>query len=245
MPQWFWQTKKMTNEPKTVLLHNVVSGSSEEETSPVIKKRLRPFSQSQQQRAMSPTTPTSSTNQEEAVPQRPKHLQFDTSGNVRRRNPSNGSPGNIPRENQPSRTLTTVLKRLSSLIDAKSQVYRDSDFKQYWMPDSNCKECYDCGDKFTTFRRRHHCRVCGQIFCNRCCNQEVPGKFMGYSGNLRVCTYCCKVVLSYAQSADGNFRALHEDLSRVEEMSADGVYTPSIRKRAGLLYKEDDFVRTR
>lgn len=59
---------------------------------------------------------------------------------------------------------------------------QDSDLKQYWMPDSQCKECYDCSEKFTTFRRRHHCRLCGQIFCSRCCNQEIPGKFMGYTG---------------------------------------------------------------
>lgn len=52
------------------------------------------------------------------------------------------------------------------------------------MPDSQCKECYDCSEKFTTFRRRHHCRLCGQIFCSRCCNQEIPGKFMGYTGRV-------------------------------------------------------------
>lgn len=64
-------------------------------------------------------------------------------------------------------------------------MFQDSDLKQYWMPDSQCKECYDCNEKFTTFRRRHHCRLCGQIFCSRCCNQEIPGKFMGYTGE------CC------------------------------------------------------
>ncbi|CAB1328640.1 unnamed protein product, partial [Coregonus sp. 'balchen'] len=75
--------------------------------------------------------------------------------------------------------LRTALKRLKEIMEGKSQ---DSDLKQYWMPDSQCKECYDCNEKFTTFRRRHHCRLCGQIFCSRCCNQEIPGKFMGYTG---------------------------------------------------------------
>lgn len=60
---------------------------------------------------------------------------------------------------------------------------RNTDLKQYWMPDSVSKECYDCCEKFTTFRRRHHCRVCGQIFCSKCCYQEIPGKIMGCSGN--------------------------------------------------------------
>lgn len=119
------------------------------------------------------------------------------------------------------RSLPNVLKRISNLLALKStglQAYKDTDFKQYWMPDSVSKECYDCGEKFTTFRRRHHCRVCGQIFCSRCCNQEIPGKIMGCTGDLRVCTYCCKVVLSYLQSADmgadlsADLKALQEDL---------------------------------
>ena len=54
------------------------------------------------------------------------------------------------------------------------------------MPDEHCKECYECSDKFNTFRRRHHCRVCGQIFCYRCCGQEVAGKVIGFSGKIDI-----------------------------------------------------------
>nr|XP_046260042.1 1-phosphatidylinositol 3-phosphate 5-kinase isoform X2 [Scatophagus argus] len=104
--------------------------------------------------------------------------------------------------------LRTALKRLKEIMEGKSQ---DSDLKQYWMPDSQCKECYDCNEKFTTFRRRHHCRLCGQIFCSRCCNQEIPGKFMGYTGDLRACTYCRKLALNYAHSAESG--SIGEDLS--------------------------------
>ncbi|XP_070693836.1 1-phosphatidylinositol 3-phosphate 5-kinase [Pempheris klunzingeri] len=108
--------------------------------------------------------------------------------------------------------LRTALKRLKEIMEGKSQ---DSDLKQYWMPDSQCKECYDCNEKFTTFRRRHHCRLCGQIFCSRCCNQEIPGKFMGYTGDLRACTYCRKLALSYAHSADSG--SIGEDLSALSD----------------------------
>uniref|UniRef100_A0A673BH90 1-phosphatidylinositol 3-phosphate 5-kinase n=1 Tax=Sphaeramia orbicularis TaxID=375764 RepID=A0A673BH90_9TELE len=110
--------------------------------------------------------------------------------------------------------LRTALKRLKEIMEGKSQ---DSDLKQYWMPDSQCKECYDCNEKFTTFRRRHHCRLCGQIFCSRCCNQEIPGKFMGYTGDLRACTYCRKLALSYAHSADSG--SIGEDLSALSDSS--------------------------
>lgn len=62
------------------------------------------------------------------------------------------------------------------------QNYRNSELKKFWMPDSISKECYDCAQKFSTFRRKHHCRLCGQIFCSKCCNQVVPGKIINCSG---------------------------------------------------------------
>jgi 1-phosphatidylinositol-3-phosphate 5-kinase len=40
--------------------------------------------------------------------------------------------------------------------------------QEYWMPDQLCKQCYCCGLPFTVFRRRHHCRLCGQVFCSTC-----------------------------------------------------------------------------
>ncbi|XP_073329437.1 1-phosphatidylinositol 3-phosphate 5-kinase isoform X2 [Pagrus major] len=129
---------------------------------------------------------------------------------------SDGSrKSDTPLSNHDPRTavqLRTALKRLKEIMEGKSQ---DSDLKQYWMPDSQCKECYDCNEKFTTFRRRHHCRLCGQIFCSRCCNQEIPGKFMGYTGDLRACTYCRKLALSYAHSADSG--SIGEDLSALSD----------------------------
>ncbi|TPX61823.1 hypothetical protein PhCBS80983_g00797 [Powellomyces hirtus] len=29
------------------------------------------------------------------------------------------------------------------------------------MRDDKVKECYECKQSFTTFRRKHHCRICG------------------------------------------------------------------------------------
>ncbi|XP_060534616.1 1-phosphatidylinositol 3-phosphate 5-kinase [Cylas formicarius] len=117
------------------------------------------------------------------------------------------------------RSLPNVLKRISNLLALKSnnlQDYADTELKKYWMPDSVSKECYECSEKFKVYRRRHHCRVCGQIFCSQCCNQHIPGKIFGCTGDLRVCTYCCKIVLSYMQSS--NFGAdLSADLGHLQK----------------------------
>uniref|UniRef100_A0A5F4VVX9 1-phosphatidylinositol 3-phosphate 5-kinase n=1 Tax=Callithrix jacchus TaxID=9483 RepID=A0A5F4VVX9_CALJA len=151
--------------------------------------------------------------------------------------------GHDPRTAVQLRSLSTVLKRLKEIMEGKSQ---DSDLKQYWMPDSQCKECYDCSEKFTTFRRRHHCRLCGQIFCSRCCNQEIPGKFMGYTGDLRACTYCRKIALSYAHSTDSN--SIGEDLNALSDSACSvSVLDPSeprtpvgSRKASRNIFLEDD-----
>ena len=69
--------------------------------------------------------------------------------------------------------------------------------RKYWMPDEVATSCYECEAKFTTFRRRHHCRVCGQIFCSKCCNSYIPGENVGCQGNCYVEVYS---VLNVVQS---------------------------------------------
>lgn len=142
--------------------------------------------------------------------------------------------------------------------------YGESELKQYWMPDSVSRECYECTEKFTTFRRRHHCRICGQIFCSQCCSQKIPGKIVGCSGDLRACTYCCKIVLSYLQSPDvgthltADLRALQEDLQNkfgnegqitqqnvVPHSSKDNSDTGSLRRRISIGYQEEKFALSR
>lgn len=58
--------------------------------------------------------------------------------------------------------------------------YQESEFRRYWMPDATGKECYECYEKFNAFRRRHHCRLCGQIFCGKCSNRQVNGPDLGF-----------------------------------------------------------------
>ena len=43
-----------------------------------------------------------------------------------------------------------------------------------WMPDSSAKACGACKREFSLILRRHHCRVCGKIFCDDCCNRKLP-----------------------------------------------------------------------
>jgi hypothetical protein len=40
-----------------------------------------------------------------------------------------------------------------------------------WRPDDTTTNCGDCEEAFTFLKRRHHCRVCGDIFCSDCCQK--------------------------------------------------------------------------
>lgn len=47
-----------------------------------------------------------------------------------------------------------------------------------------------CSQTFTTFRRRHHCRCCGGVFCGICSNSQAPLPKFGLNKAVRVCRNC-------------------------------------------------------
>jgi len=69
------------------------------------------------------------------------------------------------------------------------------EMKTYWMPDRMCKLCHNCDLAFTMFKRRHHCRFCGHVFCHNCSAYFIEGRFIGTQGFLRACKLCHDQVL--------------------------------------------------
>jgi hypothetical protein len=40
--------------------------------------------------------------------------------------------------------------------------------RQQWVNDAKVNACTRCQSPFTFLRRKHHCRICGLIFCKNC-----------------------------------------------------------------------------
>lgn len=59
-----------------------------------------------------------------------------------------------------------------------------------WIPDEEAPVCMACAQSFTTFRRRHHCRNCGGVFCGVCSNSQAPLPKFGLNKAVRVCRNC-------------------------------------------------------
>ena len=59
-----------------------------------------------------------------------------------------------------------------------------------WKPDESTNKCIGCGLPFDAFRRKHHCRACGDIFCQPCSKEKA--NIIGYREAQRVCSRCHK-----------------------------------------------------
>lgn len=59
-----------------------------------------------------------------------------------------------------------------------------------WKEDADASSCFRCRSDFTTLRRRHHCRACGQIFCNACSSKTAAIPKFGIEKEVRVCDLC-------------------------------------------------------
>ncbi|XP_055853485.1 lateral signaling target protein 2 homolog [Episyrphus balteatus] len=59
-----------------------------------------------------------------------------------------------------------------------------------WVPDDKAPRCMSCTTPFTAFRRRHHCRNCGGVFCGVCSSASTPLPKFGLTKAVRVCRDC-------------------------------------------------------
>src|SRR5262249_54428664 len=59
-----------------------------------------------------------------------------------------------------------------------------------WVKDKDRNNCKDCNTEFKGMTRRHHCRGCGEIFCDNCTDNRVSLTFYGYEDPQRVCAAC-------------------------------------------------------
>ena len=90
--------------------------------------------------------------------------------------------------------------------------------RSHWIPDDEAETCVACAASFSFFRRRHHCRSCGSIFCAPCSNERRQLSHLGYDAPVRVCKGCAKAADSSSVYAEweSNFHA-EEGSSDVQE----------------------------
>ena len=59
-----------------------------------------------------------------------------------------------------------------------------------WIPDELVLACPKCDVQFSPIMRRHHCRVCGGVFCASCTSFKAIIPRLLYNDPVRVCKQC-------------------------------------------------------
>ncbi|EMP31586.1 FYVE and coiled-coil domain-containing protein 1, partial [Chelonia mydas] len=118
-----------------------------------------------------------------------------------------------------TRTKQFLEERLIELLRDKDALWQKSDAlefqqklceEQRWLGDTEGNQCLGCQREFTWMMRRHHCRLCGRIFCYYCCNNYLLTK---HSGKKERCCRACfnkpRVIVDYTD--DSGSRASQEE----------------------------------
>ncbi|CAI2170383.1 6772_t:CDS:2 [Funneliformis geosporum] len=159
---------------------------------------------------------------------------------------SNGSCANIANALQQDTAEATILnavhksstgnyiewlgeiKNMYFNLLGKINLFKKSDdviVKDHWKKDHTAKCCSFCHKKFTMFFRRHHCRICGFIFCSTCSsgktlldpNLAMPVQFVAATASNRN--------INYNHQTYGQFEHDHENEQEFDENNTDDYFS--------------------
>lgn len=106
----------------------------------------------------------------------------------------------------------------SMYVDRRPHMKHHLRVVRKWVSDDSITECYSCHTIFRITKRKHHCRVCGKVFCYSCVLSEViiPKNMINdlpsgptsidYTLPVRVCAECSITV--------SNFRLFYEHVKK-------------------------------
>lgn len=107
------------------------------------------------------------------------------------------------------------IKENLAVLGKKGRKGSNSSHSALWVPDSEVPDCNYCSKKFDIIRRRHHCRECGQIFCQKCSNHRWRITKISTSKDVRVCISCYEK-LSGSQS-DQKLKRTESKIKRIQK----------------------------
>eukprot|EP00045_Choanoeca_perplexa_P017381 m.251567 g.251567 ORF g.251567 m.251567 type:complete len:1550 (+) comp17522_c0_seq1:61-4710(+) len=108
---------------------------------------------------------------------------------------------------------------LSEIADLQAQLDKERDFfrKRFLKKwGQNTTDCNGCGLEFSVMLRRHHCRLCGGVFCSQCCNDRVQTS--ASRRPVRVCHDCNEFLLKIEEEDQEKARLQSEAVATYGEV---------------------------
>ncbi|KAG7397937.1 hypothetical protein PHYBOEH_011936 [Phytophthora boehmeriae] len=133
---------------------------------------------------------------------------------------SKGPSGGLMRM---SVTWGRASERLETSVDARRDSRRaarqSAKYDVAWRQDDESECCQVCYAMFTKLsRRRHHCRVCGDLVCGACSQDQVAltDKF---GAPRRACVACCSLLQAMARAGDKRVKIVEGDATSTTTQS--------------------------
>ncbi|KAH0718358.1 hypothetical protein KY290_014949 [Solanum tuberosum] len=122
---------------------------------------------------------------------------------------------NMPSDAIKGSELAAEKKKGFDWMKLMRPVYEEKD---HWVPDEAIRKCTACGTNFSAFVRRHHCRNCGDIFCDKCTQGRTVLTADEDAQPVRVCDRCMAEVTQRLSNAKAAVRVAampsHVDLAK-------------------------------
>lgn len=93
--------------------------------------------------------------------------------------------------------------------DTRQSFIPPQDSYPTWVPDEEAPTCYECRIPFDMVRRKHHCRRCRNVFCEKCSSKRDRCLIMNEREPVRLCDRCC-----VAAQEENEFFDVHRPLLR-------------------------------
>ncbi|CAI0382542.1 unnamed protein product [Linum tenue] len=127
--------------------------------------------------------------------------------------------GGRPKPSDHSKISEQTAERKKGFGDWMNFIKPANEEKDHWVPDEAVMKCTGCGTDFNAFIRRHHCRNCGDIFCDKCTHGRIALTAEENAQPVRVCDRCLAEVtqrLTNTKEAASKPAGLisHEDLAK-------------------------------
>ncbi|GMF19111.1 unnamed protein product [Phytophthora lilii] len=125
-----------------------------------------------------------------------------------------------------------VLNDISLVIDSQNIAKQTLALHKNWVPDESRPSCSICSRTFHfMYRRRHHCRLCGDVVCKTCyVTRAVPGANMedGYSckpaDTAVICQtkFCVRCVMGL-RAMDKRLHKFSQQISKMMSLNVDAL----------------------
>merc|ERR1712154_12930 len=86
--------------------------------------------------------------------------------------------------------LDPYLPYMQSLQPSDCRIQKNIAENNAWFDDKLSDACLLCGNAFTVFSRRHHCRSCGLLVCQSCSDRKLQFSKEGKMTLERACDKC-------------------------------------------------------